>query len=416
MNTLTPPLPKRRGRPKKKTESENALESPLVLNPDPNIEAAASPAEFRQPKTEKPLTVFRRKKVIAEIVEGLVQKLGELLAQQKEELWKKGVIVNEADERWIRDESASRLMVRLKADRVEGNNAAVNSSSATSAVESPLMTEGGSQAGGMAGIQQSSVDVAPESQASLGLEQAQQGGSASAGLVVNDELGEDFDTPVNNEPLNMDVDGEEGVSSTGTLQDPQSPAPPPLLNTGSPIPDDFTASEKLIAYLLDWLVTMPETDTDAPFKHKILSIMLRSFPMQELRTIARRLNLKDINWHPCPYEGCFKIYQHLAYLTRHVRSRHTNERPYKCEHEGCGRSFVTKQKLNLHAILHTDDKPFACRFEGCDRKFQSANSRRHHELTHSSVKPFECPFPGCDRRFYRKDNMNTHFKVHSKTE
>ncbi|KAJ1365220.1 hypothetical protein KIN20_025458 [Parelaphostrongylus tenuis] len=78
--------------------------------------------------------------------------------------------------------------------------------------------------------------------------------------------------------------------------------------------------------------------------------------------------------HPfmCPYEGCdhpgFKTNEGLIF---HIRSLHTNVRPYVCE--TCGRAFIYESALKKHGLTHSSEKTFQCK---CGVKF------RHHSSLH----------------------------------
>ncbi|KAF9516592.1 hypothetical protein BS47DRAFT_1360238 [Hydnum rufescens UP504] len=47
-------------------------------------------------------------------------------------------------------------------------------------------------------------------------------------------------------------------------------------------------------------------------------------------------------------EGCGKAYIRAEHLKRHVRSIHTNDKPYECPHPGCGREFSRYDNLCQH--------------------------------------------------------------------
>ncbi|KAL4078877.1 hypothetical protein V8B97DRAFT_1864981 [Scleroderma yunnanense] len=54
--------------------------------------------------------------------------------------------------------------------------------------------------------------------------------------------------------------------------------------------------------------------------------------------------------HVCGYcGGQFKRGEHLK---RHVRSIHTDERPWRCTFAGCRREFSRRDNLNQHLRMH----------------------------------------------------------------
>lgn len=56
--------------------------------------------------------------------------------------------------------------------------------------------------------------------------------------------------------------------------------------------------------------------------------------------------------------------------------RHTRERPYKCDHPGCGKAFAIMGALTIHKRTHNGDKPFKCGV--CGKAFaESSNLSKH---------------------------------------
>lgn len=63
--------------------------------------------------------------------------------------------------------------------------------------------------------------------------------------------------------------------------------------------------------------------------------------------------------HPCNYPGCAKQFDRKYNLKCHLRI-HSNEKPYRCHHENCTRSFRWKSSLNHH-LMSLDHTPASVR-------------------------------------------------------
>ncbi|RXG68523.1 Zinc finger Y-chromosomal protein [Armadillidium vulgare] len=66
-------------------------------------------------------------------------------------------------------------------------------------------------------------------------------------------------------------------------------------------------------------------------------------------------------------------------LRRHIRFKHTKERPFQCSI--CNKSFATKYDLRSHVRIHTGEKPYKCFY--CSQTFaQSSNRSTHMKSKH----------------------------------
>lgn len=65
---------------------------------------------------------------------------------------------------------------------------------------------------------------------------------------------------------------------------------------------------------------------------------------------------------------------------------------YVCEYENCGKTYRSKENLNLHIqIIHQKLKPYQCSF--CPMKFSHRNGRIYHERkVHTQNLPYQCIF------------------------
>ncbi|KAF9900666.1 hypothetical protein BX616_002528 [Lobosporangium transversale] len=66
--------------------------------------------------------------------------------------------------------------------------------------------------------------------------------------------------------------------------------------------------------------------------------------------------------------------------------KHTGERPYKCPHPDCDKTFTQLGNLKTHERIHDEVKPFMCRLPGCGKTFsQLGNLKTHTTKMHPEV-------------------------------
>ncbi|KAG5219424.1 Transcriptional regulator MNL [Salix suchowensis] len=63
---------------------------------------------------------------------------------------------------------------------------------------------------------------------------------------------------------------------------------------------------------------------------------------------------KDARLYICSVEGCGKCFHRGEHLKRHIRSIHTNEKPFKCTHAACDKFFNRHDNLLQHLKVHKD--------------------------------------------------------------
>ncbi|XP_035674860.1 zinc finger protein 22-like [Branchiostoma floridae] len=80
---------------------------------------------------------------------------------------------------------------------------------------------------------------------------------------------------------------------------------------------------------------------------------------------------------PCPF--CTVCCANNGQLKGHLRV-HTGERPYPCDHPGCGRAFARNEELTRHRRIHTGVRPYPC--TECGKAFSRKDHLTKHAKTH----------------------------------
>ena len=92
----------------------------------------------------------------------------------------------------------------------------------------------------------------------------------------------------------------------------------------------------------------------------------------------------------CRYEGCDKTFPTAHKLKVHERRHQTENKPYKCEMEGCGKVFSANGTLTAHMKIHSGERPHACPVDGCEKRFTKASKLKLHLRSHTGERPFHC--------------------------
>ncbi|XP_062556530.1 zinc finger protein with KRAB and SCAN domains 7-like [Armigeres subalbatus] len=132
---------------------------------------------------------------------------------------------------------------------------------------------------------------------------------------------------------------------------------------------------------------------------------------------------------------CDKKYISKLTLMQHVKTIHTDEKPYQCavcgmrfrlkyglkthmsnhidnpqyKCEVCSKMFKAKLHLRYHMRTHTGERPYKCRF--CSHAFANHPNFRRHEMTHTDDKPHKCSH--CEKSFILKRMLKEHERTHS---
>ena len=109
---------------------------------------------------------------------------------------------------------------------------------------------------------------------------------------------------------------------------------------------------------------------------------------------------------------CSREFTQNSNLIAHKRM-HSEDKPFKCQVEGCGMAFTWQNSLLRHRRgVHENVRPFGC--EICAKTFQRSSHLQQHLRKHSGERPFKCDL--CDKAFAQKGNLNLHMRTHTKEQ
>ena len=89
--------------------------------------------------------------------------------------------------------------------------------------------------------------------------------------------------------------------------------------------------------------------------------------------------------------------------------------PFQCRYEGCGRKYALKAHLQAHFVIHTSDSKFRCYAGDCTGTVRFCDKRaltRHIRARHTFERPYQCEI--CKKWYRRTDYLKFHKEhVHS---
>ncbi|XP_071449271.1 zinc finger protein 28-like [Hetaerina americana] len=104
---------------------------------------------------------------------------------------------------------------------------------------------------------------------------------------------------------------------------------------------------------------------------------------------------------------CTKSFARKDGLLAHIRSVHTGERPYVCNH--CGMTFARDFCYRTHMYIHTGTRPYQC--DECTRAFYCKSDLVRHKRLHTGEKPYGCD--KCPKTFRVRGQLNQHRASHT---
>lgn len=117
--------------------------------------------------------------------------------------------------------------------------------------------------------------------------------------------------------------------------------------------------------------------------------------------------------YKCDHPGCGRSFSFPAHLRSHVQQIHISYRPCKCDFPSCGKRFYTPQHLNVHRRVHTGERPFVCPYTECSKAFTTAGNLKNHIRIHTGERPYSCKFEGCSKCFAEMSSLKKHELTHT---
>merc|ERR1712012_1536133 len=121
---------------------------------------------------------------------------------------------------------------------------------------------------------------------------------------------------------------------------------------------------------------------------------------KELQTHVKKFHV--VTDHQCPH--CKMYCSTKGNLDKHI-DKCLNIRNFKCLE--CGEAFTRKDVLDAHMkYKHSDERNYVCEVEGCGKEFKTKASLTNHMKSHSDERPHKCPF--CEKDYKQHRHLQTH--------
>ena len=108
----------------------------------------------------------------------------------------------------------------------------------------------------------------------------------------------------------------------------------------------------------------------------------------------------------CIVNNCGKEFRYKYLYKRHLRRFHSHE-SLLCDHWGCDYVTADETDLKYHQIVHSDERPFTCYTDGCGKTFKTKNCLESHQKRHKK-ELLKCTLERCEQTFTGKRSLKRH--------
>jgi len=110
---------------------------------------------------------------------------------------------------------------------------------------------------------------------------------------------------------------------------------------------------------------------------------------------------------------CDRQFTRMDTLDNHMKSVHSDERPFSCTTEGCLKTFATQSALFHHLKTHMNGKPYKCL--ECEASFALLNEyKQHMRENHADTRDLRCS--DCYKLFPTSASLQEHKLVEHRLE
>jgi len=188
----------------------------------------------------------------------------------------------------------------------------------------------------------------------------------------------------------------------------------------------FDSTERIVDHSYNHLeAIVASAEHDSTFRcswHGCASQKRKVTTFKNFSALNRHLK-QHIKEHWCINANCNVAFARESDLKRHIRSKHSEDRSYRCPIDTCDRSingFARKDKLNEHT--RKEHANFRCNFDHCEVRVLESEMNDHLIHFHSGKDTainqhegtFECSFAGCEstKSKFTYSSANNHLRAH----